>query len=82
MSRNPGNAKPKTSPLVGRRIRNIRWMTTAELASEGWPSNQKVVTLELDDGTAIFPASDDEGNAGGALFGRDRQGTFYVTVGK
>jgi hypothetical protein len=71
----------KPNELVGRRIRKIRWMTEGELKSQGW-HRQKVVVLELDDGTLIFGASDAEGNAGGALFGRDKRGNFYVTVGK
>jgi hypothetical protein len=71
----------KRNELAGRRIKKIRWMTKSELKSQGWHA-QKVVVLELDDGTLIFGSSDAEGNAGGALFGRDGHGNFYVTVGK
>ena len=72
----------KPGRLIGRRIAKIRWMTSSELAKEGWPARDKVVVLELDDGTIIMPSSDYEGNSSGALFGRDSNGQFYVTVGK
>lgn len=72
----------KSEKLVGRRIAKIRWMTASELTSLGWPTRDKVVVLQLDDGTIIIPSSDDEGNSSGALFGRDKVGQFYVTVGK
>lgn len=72
----------KPGKLVGRRIAKIRWMTPSELAKEGWPARDKVVVLELDDGTVIMPSSDYEGNSSGALFGCDRNGQFFVTVKK
>jgi hypothetical protein len=53
--------------LIGRKIVNVRWMSKEEAADAGWSNLAPV--LELDDGTAIFPQSDDEGNDGGALGG-------------
>jgi hypothetical protein len=43
----------KPNELIGRRIKKIRWMTEGELKSQGWRA-QKVVVLELNDGTLIF----------------------------
>lgn len=57
--------------LVGRKIVGTRYLTKAEKESLGWHS--RPIVLILDDGTLIFPATDDEGNDGGALFTTNKQ---------
>lgn len=52
--------------LLGRKIVQVRYTTDTELDALGW--DRACVVLQLDDGTALFPAMDDEGNDGGALF--------------
>ena len=64
-----GNRNSRTvgiEMLIGRTIKNVRYMTKAEAEKLGW--EQVPVVLELDDGNIIFPSRDDEGNDGGALF--------------
>lgn len=51
--------------LVGRRIVEARYMSQAEADALGFHSRAPV--LVLDDGTALFPQADDEGNDAGAL---------------
>jgi hypothetical protein len=52
-------------PLVGRKITSVRWMMKEEQKEAGWYSSP--IILQLDDGTLLYPQSDDEGNDGGAL---------------
>ena len=52
--------------LCGRTIVSVRYMTPQEAESSGW--YYQPILLILDDGTAICPMSDDEGNDGGALW--------------
>lgn len=52
--------------LVGRRIVEVGYMTREEAAGLGW--SRRPVVLTLDDGTTIYPSSDDEGNGPGALY--------------
>jgi hypothetical protein len=62
-------------PLVGRTIKTARYLTPQEAANCGW--RHSTLVLELDDGTLLFPSSDDEGNDAGNLFiqpGRKTQG--------
>ena len=51
--------------LVGRKIVEVRWMTPEEANESYW--DYQPVLLILDDGTALCPMSDDEGNEGSAL---------------
>ena len=51
--------------LVGRKIVQVRWMTKEEADESYW--DYQPVLLILDDGTALCPMSDDEGNEGSAL---------------
>ena len=51
--------------LVGRKIVEVRWMTKEEADESYW--DYQPVLLILDDGTALCPMSDDEGNNAGAL---------------
>ena len=51
--------------LCGRTIVAVRYMTPQEAESSYWC--YQPILLILDDGTAICPMSDDEGNESGAL---------------
>lgn len=62
--------------LLGRTIIEVRWMTPAEQESCGW--DNAAVVLQLDDGTYLWPAADDEGNGAGALFGLNKRGDDFT----
>ena len=51
--------------LCGRTIVSVRYMTPQEAKSSGW--YYQPILLILDDGTALCPMSDDEGNEASAL---------------
>ena len=56
----------KNSPqLVGKKIVQVRWMTKKEADANYW--DYQPVLLILDDGSALCPMSDDEGNNAGSL---------------
>jgi len=55
--------------LVGRTIKRVRYMDADEVEASMW--NSAAVVLELDNGIAIWPSRDDEGNDAGALFTTD-----------
>mgnify|MGYP003115791838 CR=1 FL=1 len=52
--------------LVGLRIMGVRYLTKEETEANYWYSSPLVI--ELSDGSALIPQSDDEGNDGGALW--------------
>lgn len=52
--------------LVGKTIKEVRYMTDKELEECGW--FKRVLVIFFTDGTYMFPSMDDEGNDGGALF--------------
>ena len=52
--------------LVGLKIVGVRYLTKEETDASGWYSSP--IVIELDDGSALIPQSDDEGNDGGALW--------------
>ena len=54
------------SLIKGKKIVDVRYMTEKERDMLGWRSRCVVITLE--DGTALYPSRDDEGNDAGALF--------------
>lgn len=58
--------KDAEKALVGRKIVAVRYMTGEEMADHGW--DRSALAIFLDDGTAIYPSMDDEGNGPGALF--------------
>lgn len=62
--------------LVGKRIKNVRYLDEEEQEQLGWYSSTIVMVLE--DGTLIFPSKDDEGNDAGALFGQSPKGEEIV----
>ena len=51
--------------LVGRTIVRVGYMPAAEAAEVGWPDRPAV--LQLDDGTLLDAACDEEGNGAGVL---------------
>ena len=51
--------------LCGKKIKSVRYMTPSEAESSGW--YYQPILLILDDGTALCPMSDDEGNEASAL---------------
>ena len=51
--------------LCGKKIKSVRYMTPSEAESSGW--YYQPILLILDDGTALCPMSDDEGNSAGSL---------------
>lgn len=51
--------------LVGKTIKKIEYLTKEEARECGWNSIPLVIIF--DDGSYIFPMSDDEGNNGGAM---------------
>jgi len=65
--------------LLGKTIKSVRYMTKSEAENMGWES--RALAIFFTDGSFIFPSMDDEGNDGGALFGRTKDGedlTFPV----
>ena len=52
--------------LVGLKIVGVRYLTQEETEASGWYSAP--IVIELSDGSALIPQSDDEGNDGGALW--------------
>ena len=52
--------------LVGRKIVKVRYMDEQEAEDSGFDS--RPIVLVLDDGFAIYPMQDDEGNDAGAIF--------------
>lgn len=62
--------------IIGAKIINVRPMTQDEKELEGW--EDQTVAIELDNGIVLYPSQDEEGNGGGALFGREGKRTFYV----
>lgn len=55
--------------LEGKRIAEVRYMTTEEATLLGW--DDRPVILILEDGSIFYPSRDDEGNGAGALFGSE-----------
>ena len=58
--------KSASTILTGRKIKSVRYLNDAEVEDMGW--YESCLAIFLDDGTIIFPSSDDEGNSAGALF--------------
>ena len=59
-------AKEANDLFAGRTIKRVRYMSDAEVEAMGWYSAAPVFVL--DDGNAIWPSADDEGNNAGAMF--------------
>ena len=57
--------KKASSILLGKTITLVRYMNDSEQEDLGWYN--KAVVIQLDNGIALFPTQDDEGNGPGAL---------------
>lgn len=77
---NSGEIAAATGPYPnGLTITGVRYLTSQELAAEGWEGGTCVAVV-LSDGSIIYASQDYEGNGAGALFGRMRDsGTFWLT---
>jgi hypothetical protein len=64
--------------LVGRRIVLVRYMKETEAMEMGWGA--RPIVLVLDDGNLIYPAMDDEGNDGGAMFTNREEQPVLPTI--
>jgi len=62
--------------LVGKKVKNVRYVTQEEAESMDWYSRPLVI--EFTDGSLIFPSMDDEGNNGGALFGQGKDNVEWT----
>jgi hypothetical protein len=60
--------------LVGRTIKSVDWLPE----DKDEPHFKRPIILHLDDGSYIFPTSDDEFNDGGALYGQSGDGDDWV----
>lgn len=62
--------KAEYGDLVGARVATVRQLTTTELADLGWEDydHDFAVVLFLDNGKALIPSRDPEGNGPGHLF--------------
>ena len=66
------SARAKNIYPVGLRIEGVSMLDSAALREHAW--HRSPVVLELDDGSTMYPSSDEEGNDAGAILviGRDR----------
>lgn len=55
--------------LVGKTIKEVRYMTEEECKQMMWYNRPLVIAFT--DGSWIFPSMDDEGNDGGAMYTSD-----------
>ena len=62
--------KREYGSLVGRKIKTVRPLTNGECEDFGWDGSFSGVPMViiLDDGTALIPSSDEEGNDAGHIF--------------
>ena len=51
--------------LYGKKIVGVRYLTEEETEASGWYSAP--IVIELSDGSALIPQSDDEGNESGSI---------------
>lgn len=58
--------KPCREFLVGKTIKEVRYLSQKEMEDLGWYHSTLVIFFE--DGNYIFASADDEGNDAGALF--------------
>lgn len=55
--------------MLGKTVARVRYLTKEEAAQIGWDC--RPLCIQFDDGSIIFPSSDDEGNSAGTMFGQD-----------
>jgi len=64
--------------LVNRTIKEVRYMTKKEANQFGW--NDLTLIIVLDDGTALIPSQDSEGNGAGVFFTNNEELSTIPTV--
>lgn len=52
--------------IVGKKIKSVSIMTQEDADDIGYDS--RPIIIELEDGTLLYPVSDDEGNDGGSIY--------------
>ena len=62
--------KLATEVLVGRTIKSVKYLHSSDMDSM-WA--KKPIVIYLDNGVALIPLSDDEGNDGGSLETTDKR---------
>lgn len=68
-----------TATILGQKITQVREMTAKEKEEEGWSDwPGKVLVIELENGTKLFPSRDGEGNGPGVMFARHKNKPHYV----
>jgi len=71
--------KKASDVLLGRKIVSVQYLSEQERDEIGWYSCPIIITL--DDGTLIYPASDDEGNDAGAMhYQKEGDNNFVIPV--
>lgn len=63
---------------VGLKIKNIRAATAQELETMGWDDSQPLTVIELEDGSCIFAAQDEEFNGPGTMVYLDEDGNVFT----
>ena len=66
----------RAKALVGKTIKNVRYMTSEEAEKSGWYS--RPIIIFFTDWTHIIPLRDDEGNDGGSVEGSIDELSFPV----
>jgi hypothetical protein len=70
-------SKKQMGSLICRKIVGARNLSLREQNDAGW--HFPAVVLILDDGTELWPSSDEEGNSAGCLFGVMNGHDFRIT---
>jgi hypothetical protein len=71
--------KKASDVLLGRKIVAVQYLSNEERDEIGWYGCP--IIMKLDDGTLIYPASDDEGNDAGALhYQKEGDNNFVIPV--
>ena len=64
--------------LLGKTIIKVQYMTDEDMNALGW--FKKGIVLVFDDGSAIYPSMDDEGNDAGSLHTTDDDDPVLPTL--
>ena len=65
--------------LIGKKIKDIRLMTTLDKTLEGWEDDKSNITIIiLEDNTKLYASKDSEGNGPGELFGNTNGQRFML----
>lgn len=66
--------------ILNQKIKEVRPMTKAEIAFEGWEDSPYLpaTCIILENGIMLYASRDEEGNDVGALFGREGKNCFLI----